>query len=117
MKKIFQSPAFISRISTMEDKTIRLHIDCQEMNPESEATLFSIRHLPGWFLFAEQKLETEDIANLPDIHLEKNEKSKGQRLRAALYVLWQGTDRKKTSEEFYNEKMEDFITFIKKKLD
>lgn len=77
----------------------------------------------GWlsFLVGEKKIDALDVLMLPDIELEKGEKTKSQRLRAAIYVLWQQETKDKTttfsSEEFYNVRMEQLIDFIKGKLD
>lgn len=76
----------------------------------------------GWlaFLVGDRKIDTLDVATLPEIETEKGEKSKSQRLRATLYVYWQDEKKKGltklSSEEFYNVKMEQLIEFVKEKL-
>ena len=39
MKKIFTAPGVISKIVTMADRTIRIQVDCQEMNPGEEVVM------------------------------------------------------------------------------
>ena len=115
-KKIFTAQAFISKISTMDDKTLRVSMDCQEMSGADEAVLFSVRKKAGWFLFSEQEIKQEDVANLPDIQIEKSEKHPSQRLRACIWRLWELTDRKQDFEVFYRLKMDKIIEWIKTKL-
>lgn len=77
----------------------------------------------GWlsFLVGERQIDTLDVVSLPEIDSPKGEKSKSQRLRAVLYVLWEQEKAEKltnlTSEEFYQVKMEQFIDHIKSKLE
>ena len=94
----------------------------QEVPPELLTQIISKTGRTGWlsFLVGERQIDTLDIIGVPDIQQEKGEKSKGQRLRAAIYVLWQ-TEKglnttKHTLEEYYNVRMEQLIDFIKEKL-
>ena len=72
----------------------------------------------GWlaFLVGERKIDTLDVVSLPELAVEKNEKTKAQRLRGVLFRLWESEGKPGTSEEFYNVKMEQFIDFVKEKL-
>lgn len=94
----------------------------QEVPPELLTQIISKTGQTGWlsFLVGERQIDTLDIVGLPDIQQEKGEKSKGQRLRASIYVLWQSEVKKgttkHTSEEYYNVRMEQLIDFIKEKL-
>lgn len=115
-KKLFQAQAIISKIVTLHDKTLRLQVDCLEMNSQDEAVLFSARHASGWFVFAEQEIKPEDITGLPDITIEKHEKHPSARLKAVLYLLWQQTDKKQDFEVFYRAKMDKIIEAMKAKL-
>jgi hypothetical protein len=110
-------PATISKLSTMADRGIRVQIDTQELTPEYGALLFSLKDSFGYFTFTERPIEADEVEvpeYVPDF---KNEKSPSQRLRAVLYLMWQNTDKKISSEQFYREQMDKIIEHYKGKLD
>lgn len=117
-KKIFTAEAYISKVTTMHDKTLRLVVDTQELNAQEKSILFDAAEKPGWFLFSEQEIQESDIKDLPDIQIEKNEKHPSQRLRAVLYRLWEQSDKQKYPEfeVFYRAKMDRLIEGYKEKL-
>jgi hypothetical protein len=94
----------------------------QEVPPELLTKIIGNTGKTGWlsFLVGERRIDSLDILTLPDIEIEKGEKTKSQRLRASIYVLWQKEKAlnatKHTSEEYYNVKMEQLIDFIKEKI-
>lgn len=114
--KLFQTPSTIQSVRTLVDGGTKLDIITQELDPNEMTELFSLKGKLGWFLFKENVIKEEDLKDLPDVKVDKGEKTKGQRLRSVLYKLWETTGRTKTSEEFYNEYMEKIITSIKEKL-
>lgn len=125
MKKTFQAPAQISKITTMADNTLRLQIDCQEMQPDDESVLLGSRNKYGHFLFQESEPFTDDLElpDLPALPKEKDQKTKSQTFRAVLYLLWKQKgkkdlyDRECDSETYYNQVMEHIIGAYKEKLD
>jgi hypothetical protein len=76
----------------------------------------------GWlsFLVGERRIDVMDILSLPEITIDKGEKTKAQRLRAVIYVLWEHEKKEKlttfSSEEYYNVMLEKFIDHVKSKL-
>lgn len=113
---MFQTPSTIQSVRTLVDGGTKLDIITQELDPNEMTELFSLKGKLGWFLFKENAIKEEDLKDLPDVKVDKGEKTKGQRLRSVLFKLWETTGRTKTSEEFYNEYMEKIITSIKEKL-
>lgn len=110
-------PASIFGVRTLQDKTLRLTVDLQEMPPEHMAELFRLQGSLGWFYFHEQPIKEIDTRNLPDIELDRDEKHPSSRLRGAIYVLWEQSKKTMTFEVFYRDTMEKLIDFIKSKLD
>jgi len=100
----------------MADRGLRLQVDTQELNHEDEAELMSLRHGTGIFVFSASEIKEEDMLDLPKVKTRGEGKTKAQRLRAVLYLLWQRTDMKETSDEFYDKYMEKLIEKIKEKL-
>jgi len=123
MKKIFTAPGVISKIVTMADRTIRIQVDCQEMNPDEEVVILQARNKLGWFLFGESEIIEEDI-KLPDYRpVEKRDKTPSQRLRAVLWRLWEQKGKKDIygqpcdSDTYYRQIMESLIGKYKEMLD
>ena len=59
----------------------------------------------------------KEIDAIDSTKIEVEGKSKSTRLRNTLYVYWEQSEKEKTFEEFYSEKMEQLITHFKDKLD
>ena len=89
---MFQVPAFISKIMTMGDSSIRLQVDCQELTPEENAKVFGLYKKMGFFLFKEVEINEEDLLNIPEEAPEfKDQKSSSQILRNRMYVNYKST--------------------------
>lgn len=114
-KKIFQAQAVISKATTLEDFSVRLTVDCQELSGEEMAILFSSKGKAGWFLFSEQELKQEDIKDLPDIKMEENTKSPSQRLRGRMFIYYTHLFGKE--DGFYNWYQEQMEKIGQKYLD
>lgn len=111
-----QAPATISKIITMSDKTIRIYADLQEMSSEEEAKIFSLRGNLGWLLFSEQVMKEEDVKDLPDIKVEKNQKTPSERLRSVIFVYWTQQGSKGDFDSFYRGHIEKIINRFKEEL-
>lgn len=109
-------PATITKVTTMRDKTVRLQVDCQETAPETMAELFALNDTLGWFFFHEQPIKEIDTSNLPEIKLEKGQKTPSERLHAVLYVLWVNEKSDMSFDNYYLAKMNQLIEMIKSKL-
>jgi len=100
--KLIKIPSYIKRIQTMADKGLRLYVDTNELSPEDKAMLMGLHEKFGYFVFAEQAgaiTETE-IKNLPEIQLEKDEKSPSQILKSRMFVYFK--EKHNSDEGFYN---------------
>lgn len=109
-------PAAVTKITTMRDKTVRLVIDCQETDPETMADLFRLNDTLGWFFFHLAPIKDIDTSNLPEIKFEKGQKTPSERLHAVLYVLWLDEKPAIPFDQFYLERMNSMIEWIKAKL-
>ena len=108
-------PSTISKVSTLADQTVRITVDCQEMSAETLAEIFSHRGGYGFFHFTERPKEIEE-KDIPEVNLEKWEKSPSARLRAVLYRLWEQVKTDLDFEVWYRSNMDNLIEGIKEKL-
>lgn len=115
---VFQVPSTITKITTMADRSFRLQIDTErELTPAEATLLFSLNNNTGFFLFKDVPFEEDDLVDIPEsAPKEKHEKSKSQRLRAALYRLWEKSGKIGDFELFYDTRMDRLIDQIKEKL-
>lgn len=116
-ESLLQLPATISKIITMSNRCLRLHIDTQENLADEEISKIVANHDKlGWFTFVagvEKSIKAEDLLDLPELKDETDQKSPSQRLRAVMYIEW---DKKsapyKTKwpfEVYYRGEMERII--------
>jgi hypothetical protein len=113
---IFQVQSTIQSVRTLVDGGTKLDVITNELNHDELSKLFILKGKFGWFVFKENILGVEDIKDLPEVKLEKNEKTPSQRLKSVLYVLWSQGNREKTSDEFYKMYIDKIIEAIKEKL-
>jgi len=109
-------PAAITKVTTMRDKTIRLQVDCQETDAETMTDLFRLNDKLGWFFFHESPIKEIDTKKLPEIKLERGQKTPSERLRSCLYVLWESEKTDMDFDNYYLNKMNSIIEWIKTKL-
>lgn len=109
-------PAILNPLSRRKDKSVKLSFDTRELIPEETLSLLALEGSEGWLCFSPNQ---EDI-EIPDIHVEVDEKSPSERLRNVLFVWYkQETESGKyvgIFENFRKEKMESIINGVKSKL-
>lgn len=114
MKKV-AFPAIFSKASSLADKSIKLEFTTREMGKDA-ATLFGMLQSEGWLLFSPEELTEASIpTEKPDPLLDS--KTPSQRLRNALWVLWEQKGKPQTFEIFYAAKLEQIIDQVKEKLE
>ncbi len=116
MTKIVQIPAIIDKVESNDDNSAKVKIFTREIKPEVFGYLFSLNKKEVWLAVSEIEMKPEDI-EVAEVKVERNEKTPSQRLRATLFVLWEQTKQTTNFEQYYREKMEDFINKVKEKLD
>lgn len=109
-------PSTISKVETLSDGTIRLKVDCQELQGQDGAEILKLYRKLGVFVFSESDISEEDLKDLPEVKVEQGEKTPGQRLRGVLYRLWEQTKTGKSFDEFYRDYMSALCEKIKEQL-
>ena len=117
--KTFQLPAQLEGYRSLKDRTLKLSFETQELTPEQMADIHYSLNKVGYLAFAPDPFTTKEISDLDSLKVEYDDTGKppSQRLRAVLYRLWEQTpEGYKAFNDFYNSKMEGFITHLKSKL-
>ena len=113
---MFQLPATIDGVRTLKDGGLRMTVDTNELSTDEMAQVFALKEKFVWLAIAETAIK-EDELNVPEVMTEfKNEKTPSQRLRNVIFVYWEQNKPTKTFDEFYRQKMEQIISYIKDKL-
>ena len=113
---MFQVASTINSVRTLVDGGCKLDVITQELNPEELTELFKLKGKSGYFLFKESGILESDIKDLPDVVVERNDKTPSERLRAVIWVAWSQGNKEKTADEFYKNYMDRIIQSIKEKL-
>lgn len=110
-------PAYVSKVTTLQDGSLRLVVDTREMPPEQMTELFALKGREGWMFLKEQPINIEDtVVDLPEVHVERYEKTPSQRLRAVLFLVHKQEKIQMPFDQYYNAKMNEFIDKEKEKL-
>lgn len=111
-------PAIFTKAETRVDGSIKIVFETREMG-EDAATLFGLVHKEGWLLFSPNELKEADLTDVPDEKADSMtaSKTRAQRLRATLFVLWKQRGEQGDFESFYSAQMDRLIEHIKDKLE
>jgi len=102
-KELFQVPATLTKCEALAHSTMKMVFRTQEgLNSEAMKRLFELYEKTGWMTFHVEKIEAENIVNLPKIDPSKYDdgKSPGERLRSKIWVLWDKKGRLGIFEDF-----------------
>lgn len=122
-QKVVPIQALVTKMTTMSKQGLRIQLDTIELHPDDSSNLFKLAGGAVWVILKNAEFEQKDLddLDLPDIKVEKGEKTPSQRLRAVIYVEWEQLDEKKkeiykTFESYYRHQMELIINWKKNKL-
>lgn len=111
----FQIPAILDGISPLKDGGLSIRLHTNEVNDDEKLIAFSFYQKFGWLLFQEQ--EFDDSLELDEVRRDTGGKSPSQRLRNVLHVAYgQSNNSSITFEQYYSQKMEQFINKVKENL-
>jgi hypothetical protein len=108
----------IDKVETKSDGSLKItQTTAREMSATEMTALFSFKGKECWTLLSSNDdLTEQDIPDeKPDV--ETGQKSKSQRLRAVIFVLWKQNGSKGSFEDYYSRILEGLIEQIKDKLE
>ena len=102
-----------------KDKSVSLRFTTSlEQSSEEFMEIDKVLDSHGILYFSDRdNLTQQEIDEIEKVDIEIEGKTKSQRLRNVLYVLWTQSDKEKTKSEFYAQKMEEIIEHFKSKLE
>ena len=108
----------LDRLNRKKDRSISITFITQtEKTSEELMEMDKLLNDSGVLYFKSNgQLTKEEIKELDNVEIEVEGKSKSQRLRSVLFILWQQEGEKGTFNDFYAERMEKLITQIKDRL-
>jgi hypothetical protein len=114
--------AQIESVATRKDRTIKLCLGTQELEPENAGKLFGLQSSLVSIGIATNELTASEIELLKESKIEIDDipdsKSPSQRLRGVLYRLWEQSDGGYSDFNlFYLNRMDRIIEHYKAKLD
>ena len=109
----------LDRASRRKDKSVSLtFITSLEQSSEEYMEIDTLLNDSGVLYFKSSgNLTKEEIKALDSTEVEVEGKTKSQRLRNVMYILWQQNQGLYTFEEFYSLEMEKIIQHYKDKLE
>lgn len=116
---LFTVPATMMPLRSHVDKSFTLVFRTDELPPAQAAAASFMLTKHGTLAFVANDTPNRDIFDqleAPDEIVERGAKSKSERQRNALYVLWKEKGEPGDFDSFYNTRMEQIIKFITDKL-
>jgi len=109
--------AMVEGITTRKDRTLKVVIGTQEMNPNAAAQLLQIAHQLVTIYISPAEIDSREIDQVDKLDPELNGKTQSQRIRNVLYLLHQqNSEGFQHYDEYYKAKTELYIEHLKSKL-
>jgi hypothetical protein len=112
---MIKTGATLDGFKTLSDGMLKLGFCVEDLDEESQRDLFGMRKQTGWLVFAPSPLGVV-IPDEPPPEF-RADKTPSQRLRACLRVLWEHSEKKLDWPDFYQNKMEKLIEWVKAKIE
>lgn len=112
--KSIQTQAVITGVRSKVDRSLGISISTPELTTNEKALFMELQGLNIDLLITPRE---EANVEVEKIDKEIETKTSSQRLRAVLFIYWKQSGEKETFEDFYRKHMEEFIDFVKGKLD
>lgn len=113
--------AEVEGINTRKDKTLNVRLGTQEMQGDLAGLLFGLQNTVVVVAIKQEDFGADEAEMLESIKadpLDKKPKSKSQRLRDTLHVLWRFSPGNYADfDDFYAAKMEAIIAHFQKQID
>lgn len=113
-------PAIIESVSSRKDKTLSIKLGSNELGPEKAAVIMSMNQEAVFCYIKANEIQDDEqeMVNGLETDLYDSQKSQSKRIRSVLFLLWKKDNEGFTEfKDYYKNKTEKYIDFIKSKLD
>jgi hypothetical protein len=112
--KAIKTDAIITGVRSKVDRSLGVTLSTPELTTEERAEFMNLQGVNLHVLF-----EPADSvpAEVYEVKKEVNQKTQGQRIRGVLFCLWKQEGELGDFEEYYRNKTEQYIEFLKQKLE
>ena len=109
--------SYVEGIASRKDKTVKIILGTQELDPEKAGELFGINGQLVTAYINPAGISEEEIEVIDSLEPDLPGKSPSQRLRAVLYLMWKNNPQGfKDQHTHYLHYMDKIIEFYKDKL-
>ena len=102
----------LTSAATRADGSLGLRFATPELKADEKTVLFELQGQELKVLLAPKN----GVTAVAEVKQEFDRKTPGQRLRAAIFVWWQTLEQPGDFDDFYRQKMEVLISYVKEKL-
>ena len=112
-------PVMLEGVASRKDSTYIIRLGTQELPAHKAAELLTLSNKYAFAAIKAEEFSKEEIQEMEsaDMTLEgKNQKSRSERLRSVLYLLWKEEGHQTGFDSYYESQMETIIGHFKAKL-
>lgn len=113
MKALTMS-AIITSVGSKVDGSLGLRVVTPELSHEEKVAIMELQGMNTKMLI---EPVDEEASGIVSVQKPMNTKTQSQRIRAVLFLLWKQEGEQGVFEDYYKEKTERYITFLKEKLE
>ncbi len=111
--KAIKTPAIITSIRSKVDGSLGMSMHTPEMTNSEKVEFLNLQGKNVNLLIEPERGSVEEM----QVEAKMEGKRPSQRMRNALYVLWEQSGKPDTFDMFYQVQMEKYISHIREKLD
>lgn len=106
--------AIIEGIRARKDRSLGVSFTTPELTAEEKAIIFELQNQN-----VKMVITPTDAEQLEDhvVDTDLNQKTQSQRIRSVLFILWKQNPQGLEFADYYKDKTEQYIDFLKKKID
>ena len=112
--------ATIEGVQTRKDRTLKITIGSQELQPKQMAELLSFNQNLAYIYVSPKSISSDEKGAIDGVQVDKPKqgKSQSQRLRSTLYKVWETTATGVDNfDAYYEQQMERIIEHLKNKIE
>lgn len=112
-------PVIVESINSLKDGSVSIKLSTQELRASQAGQVFELRNkLCVAYLSPKETISQKELAQIDALQPEMQGKTKSQRQRSVLYLIWQNNNEgHRTFDTYYMYRMERIIENLKAEID